>query len=188
MGDWQFNYRIADCEIVLRGTDIGLEALAASVYEGVRCEKTSARAQVFELEDRAKGLVLKSAGVEVGVARTLNELFQLVEWQLTEIFMRGLGAFFQLHAAVAVCGDRALVMCGPSEAGKTSLLIGLATSGARAYTDEIALIASDDLRIHPFPRDLIVHSGTQSMFPEILFEQPTWKDFCSYRFVSAVVF
>ena len=89
---------------------------------------------------------------------------------------------------MAVCGDRALLMFGPSEAGKTSLLIGLATSGARAYTDEIALIASDDLRIHSFPRDLIVHSGTQSKFPEILFEQSTWKYFCSYRFVSPVAF
>ena len=102
--------------------------------------------------------MLNSLEVELDVARTLNEFFQLVELQLTEIYMRGLGAFFQLYAAVAVRGDR-------------------------AYADEIAPMTSDDLRIQSFPRDLIVHSVRQSALHEILFEQPTWKDFCSYRFV-----
>ncbi len=34
-------------------------------------------------------------------ADSLNKFFQLVEWQLTETFMRGLNSFNKLHAAVA---------------------------------------------------------------------------------------
>ena len=130
----------------------------------------------------------KCAGGEIVAADSLNKFFQLVEWQLTETFMRGLNSFYKLHAAVAVCKGRALILCGPSEAGKTSLLIGLAASGALAYTDEIALIAEGDLRLLPFPRDLIVHQGTQRLFPESVADLPTWKDFDAYRFVAPIVF
>jgi len=53
------------------------------------------------------------------------------------------------------------------------LLIGLAASGALAYTDEIALIAEGDLRVLPFPRDVIVHQGTKRLFPESVADLPT---------------
>ena len=43
----------------------------------------------------------KSAGGEIVAADSLNKFFQLVEWQLTETFMRGLNSFNKLHAAVA---------------------------------------------------------------------------------------
>ena len=189
MGGWQFHYRIADCAIALQGTDVQLEALAASLYAGARCEQVESRLQsTFVLEAHADRLVLRHAGDELGAAESLSDFFQLVEWQLTETFMRGLGAFYQLHAAVAAIQDHALVLCGPSDAGKTSLLIGLATSGALAYTDEIALVAPEDLSLHPFPRDLIVHRGTQQLFPETAKDLPPWKDFRSYRFLSPLVY
>ena len=54
----------------------------------------------------------------------------MVEWQLTEAFMRGLSAFYQLHAAVAVYRGSNLILSGPSEVGKTSLLVGLTAAGA----------------------------------------------------------
>ena len=86
--------------------------------------------------------MLRCAGEELGVADSLNDFFQMVEWQLTEAFMRGLSAFYQLHAAVAVYRGSALILSGPSEEGKTSLLVGLTSAGAPAYTDEIALFAA----------------------------------------------
>ena len=189
MGRWQFHYRIADCAIVLQGTDSRLEALAASLYEGARCEQAGLQIHAcFDLDVHAGSFMLKCAEGEIVAADSLNKFFQLVEWQLTETFMRGLKSFYQLHAAVAVCKGRALILCGPSEAGKTSLLIGWAASGALAYTDEIALIAEGDLQVLPFPRDLIVHQGTQRLFPEWVADLPTWKDFDAYRFVSPIVF
>lgn len=187
MGKWQFYYRIANFSIVIQGIDPQLEALAASLYEGARCEQTEPQI-CFDLAVCADGLLLECAGERLGVADSLNDFFQLVEWQLTAAFMRGLDAFYQLHAAVAVYKGHALVLCGPSAAGKTSLLIGLATLGAVAYTDEIALFAAEDLRVYPFPRDLIVHRGTQQLFPATVTDLPAWKIFREYRFLSPIVF
>ena len=107
----------------------------------------------FVLGAHAGRFTLRCAGEELGVADSLNDFFQMVEWQLTEAFMRGLSAFYQLHAVVAVCRGSALILSRPSEAGKTSLLVGLAAAGALAYTNEIAFFAAEDLRVHPFPRD-----------------------------------
>ena len=187
MGRWQFHYRIADCAIVLQGTDAQLEALAASLYEGARCEEVEPQV-CFDLESRAGRLLLQRAGEELAAADSLSDIFQLVEWQLTAAFMRSLGAFYQLPAAVAVHRGRALVLSGPPEAGKTSLAIGLATAGAKIYTDEIALFATDDLRVHPFPRDLIVHRGTQKLFPATTTDLPPWKVCPEYRFLPPSVF
>lgn len=119
--------------------------------------------------------MLRCAGEELGVADLLNDFFQMVEWQLTEAFIRGLSAFYQLHAAVAVYRGSALILSGPSEVGKTSLLVGLTAAGRPGLTDEIALFAAEDLRVHPFLRDLIIHRGTQQLFPETVADLPPRK-------------
>ena len=104
MGRWQFHYRIADCAIDLQGTDSRLEALAASLYEGARCEQAGLQLHAcFDLDVHAGSFMLKCAEGEIVAADSLNKFFQLVEWQLTETFMRGLSSFYQLHAAGAVC-------------------------------------------------------------------------------------
>ena len=183
MGKWRFHYQIADYAIALEGVDTRLESLAASLYGGARCGDTAPQL-CFVLGAHADRFTLRCAGEELGVADSLNDFFQMVEWQLTEAFMRGLSAFYQLHAAVAVYRGSALILSGPSEAGKTSLLVGLTAAGALAYTDEIALFAAEDLRVHPFPRDLIIHRGTQQLFPETVADLPPWKihsEYCFFR-------
>ena len=94
--------------------------------------------------------------------------------------MEGLGAYCQLHAAVAVHRGRAIVLCGAPEAGKTSLVVGLALAGADFYSDEVALFDPERFDVHPFRRDLIVHRGTHELFPELETNLPAWKVFPDY--------
>ena len=94
--------------------------------------------------------------------------------------MEGLGAYCQLHAAVAVHRGRAIVLCGAPEAGKTSLVVGLALAGADFCSDEVALFHPERFDVHPFRRDLIVHRGTQELFPELETNLPAWKVFPDY--------
>ena len=94
--------------------------------------------------------------------------------------MEGLGAYCQFHAAVAVHRGRAIVLCGAPEAGKTSLVVGLALAGADFYSDEVALFDPERFDVHPFRRDLIVHRGTQKLFPELETNLPAWKVFSDY--------
>ena len=138
MGRWQLHYRIADCVIALRGSDAQLQALATSLYEGARCETVEPDIR-FDLASDEGRLSLQREGDVSRGARSCAELFQAVEWRLPEAFMEGLGAYCQLHAAVAVHRGRAIVLCGAPEAGKTSLVVGLALVGAAFYSHEVAL-------------------------------------------------
>ena len=182
MGRWQLHYRIADCAIVLRGFDARLQALAASLYEGARCETVEPDIR-FDLASDEGRLSLQREGDASRGARSCAELFQAAEWRLTEAFMEGLGAYCQFHAAVAVHRGRAIVLCGAPEAGKTSLVVGLALAGADFYSDEVALFDPERFDVHPFRRDLIVHRGTQKLFPELETNLPAWKVFSDYCYV-----
>ena len=179
MGRWQPHYRIANCAIALRGSDAQLQALAASLYEGARCETVEPDIRFDLASDEGRLSVQREGDVYRG-ARSCAELFQAVEWRLTEAFMEGLGAYCQLHAAVAVHRGRAIVLCGAPEAGKTSLVVGLALAGADFYSDEVALFHPERFDVHPFRRDLIVHRGTQKLIPELETSLPAWKVFPDY--------
>jgi hypothetical protein len=53
--------------------------------------------------------------------------------------------------------DRAILVLGPSRAGKTALVAALLRTGARYYSDEFAVLDPDGL-VHPFPRRLSIRS------------------------------
>lgn len=85
------------------------------LYEGARCEQAGLQiCACFYLDVHAGSFMLKCAGGEIVAADSLNKFFQRIEWQLTEIFMRGLNSVYKLHAVVPVCKGRALRLCGPS--------------------------------------------------------------------------
>jgi hypothetical protein len=58
-----------------------------------------------------------------------------------------------LHAGVVAWEDRALLLPGPSHAGKSTLVAELVRAGATYYSDEFALIDSEG-RVHPFTREI----------------------------------
>jgi hypothetical protein len=77
-------------------------------------------------------------------------------------------------------------LIGPPDAGKTSLVLGLAERGAAIFTDEVALLDSSRLQVHPFRRDLIVHCQTQYRFSALLAgsDTPPFKVFDTYRYLA----
>lgn len=58
-----------------------------------------------------------------------------------------------LHAGVVGWRGRALVLPGPSFAGKTTLVAELVRAGAAYYSDEYAVL-DDRGQVHPYPRNL----------------------------------
>ena len=138
--------------------------MARGLYRGARVGSGLPQAH-FELENRSGRFAMVQDGVDLCTSDDLPTFFSQVEWGLTEAAMAGLGHYLQIHAAAAVSAGAAILIVGPPDSGKTSLVIGFAQLGARPLTDEIALIDPATLRVHAFPRDFIVHQGTQSEFP-----------------------
>jgi len=57
-----------------------------------------------------------------------------------------------VHAGVVGWRGRAILLPGPSHAGKTTLVAALVRAGATYYSDEYAVL-DDSGRVHPYPRD-----------------------------------
>jgi len=178
-------FQVADYRFGVEGEDPQLEALADSLYRTAQ-KQVDDPPERFRLARCGGQFQLLRGGAQVCAATRLSALFQQVEWTLTEAIMRGLEGFFQFHAAVAVFAGRATLVAGPPDAGKTSLVLGLASVGGAVFTDEVALIDASEFRVIPFPRDLIVHCGTRRLFPAWMekVDSPPWKTFAGYRYLS----
>lgn len=62
-----------------------------------------------------------------------------------------------VHAGVVAWHDRALLLPGPSFAGKTTLTAALVRAGATYYSDEYAVL-DESGQVHPYARDLQMRS------------------------------
>jgi hypothetical protein len=58
-----------------------------------------------------------------------------------------------VHAGVVALGDRALVLPGPSRAGKSTLVAALVRAGATYHSDEFAVLDRDGM-VHPYAKAL----------------------------------
>ena len=181
---WRGLYGIADLVFAVEA-DVRLSDLARALYIGARTDRVRPSIS-FSLENRADRYILRRNGLEIVAAADLPSFFQEVEWNLTETAMEGLGHFFQVHAGVAVFEDRAHLLIGPPDAGKTSLVLGLAERGATVFTDEVALVEPRHLRVQSFRRDLIVHRETERLFVATLahLDSPPFKVFPAYRYLD----
>jgi len=73
------------------------------------------------------------------------------------------------HAGVVERDGRAVLLSGRSGRGKSTLTLGLLRRGAGWLTDELALIAADDVTVLPYPRALHVSPATAALLPELSF-------------------
>ena len=63
-----------------------------------------------------------------------------------------------VHAAVVAAGGRALLLPGPSYAGKSTLVDALVRAGATYCSDEYAPLGPDGV-VHPYPRPLVLRDA-----------------------------
>ena len=93
--------------LALHGAGAQLEALAASLYAGARCEEVVPQVR-FDLETRAGRLLLQRAGDELAAGRLLEQSFSLWDW--------GAAAVELVGRLVETCPARELVFADAREA------------------------------------------------------------------------
>ena len=64
--------------------------------------------------------------------------------------------FFIAHASVVADEDRAMLLCGPSGIGKTTLSLTLADHGLDFLSDDYCPFHLESGLVHPFPRSVLV--------------------------------
>ncbi len=81
-----------------------------------------------------------------------NQGFAFLEWGLNWCVSNFIHRWLVVHAAVLERDGRAVVLPGPPGAGKSTLTAALCLSGWRLLSDELTMIAPDDLSLTPLPR------------------------------------
>lgn len=104
--------------------------------------------------------------VEGETAAVLGLLDRVVKAVLALLHTRGI---LGTHAGVVAIDGRAVLLSGRSGRGKSTLTLGLVRRGAGWLTDELALIAADDVTVLPYPRALHVSPATVDLLPELAF-------------------
>jgi hypothetical protein len=117
--------------------------------------------------------VLRGASVEViahlGSTRFRGGMMRVVREIATDRALASADRL-QIHAAGLVLDGRAVVIAGPKEAGKTTLLTYIAASKAvRVLTNDRAILerTATGFRVHPMPAVVSVRPGTVRLFPEV---------------------
>lgn len=90
-----------------------------------------------------------------------------VLWHLNSEVIRSSQDHLLIHAAGAVSGDSAVVLPGPINAGKTTLVGGLVLDGFGLLTDELVALHLGTGRIDPYPRPLNVNASARSALLEM---------------------
>lgn len=81
-------------------------------------------------------------------------ILEFMLWDVSRTAIASAHGYFAVHAAAASWRGSGIVMPGPPEAGKSTLVAGLTRAGFAYLTDEAALIDPQTAMLHPFPRSL----------------------------------
>lgn len=82
----------------------------------------------------------------------LAHAFPMLEWAMNWCISTQINQYLLIHAAVVERGGHALILPAPPGSGKSTLCAALIHRGWRLLSDEIAMIAFDDLRVQPLVR------------------------------------
>lgn len=89
-----------------------------------------------------------------------DELLPYVEWAVNWEIARTYPQYLHLHAAAMEHDGVGLILPAESGSGKSTLAMGLLKRGWRYLCDEFALVHSQSLLLHPFPRAICLKRGS----------------------------
>ena len=105
------------------------------------------------------GLEILVDGAVAGAAPSPLTAIPCVQRALDEVSVRCQTDVAVVHGGVVAHEGRAILLPGPTHAGKSTLVAELVRQGAPYFSDEYALIDADG-RVHPYPRPLLLRDGS----------------------------
>lgn len=100
-------------------------------------------------------------------APTVAEMARSLVWLLNALALDAPARDVHVHAAAVSLGGQAVVIPGPSGAGKTTLALALAMAGWTYLSDEVAAIGAGGDVVSPYPRPLALEAGSWALFPGV---------------------
>lgn len=151
------------------GVEVSDAAAAARVAELVAGHPRTTRApeQTLRLLHGGNGLrSLYEGGRVVREAMSGPEAVAMLAWSLNQAAMTTRRCVV-LHAGCVVRGGRGLVLSGPMEAGKSTLVTALVQRGWTYLSDELAGVGLADGQLLAYPCPIHLDPGSFPLFPEL---------------------
>jgi hypothetical protein len=99
---------------------------------------------------------------------SLAALFEYIRWDLHAFIPQRARDYLLLHAGAVTADGAAMLLAGPPEAGKSSLVLALLQRGFNYLSDDLGPIDPVTSRIYPFQKRISVrHSTLLRYFPGV---------------------
>jgi hypothetical protein len=143
--------------------EIRIRAFDCVVAVRCECEETLRQLDGYLLPSLPRVESDADVVVEVRVGEPVVVAVQLVDAAV----VGRIREFVAVHAGVVGIGGKALLLPGPTHAGKSTLVAELVARGATYFSDEYAVIDVIGA-VHPYPRPLLLRkSGVQEQLPSL---------------------
>jgi hypothetical protein len=164
-----FTFRAQEAEVTFRVDDPELIPLASKLHSCacVGCAPCEHGHPADLAWGGAGNYEIWIAGELWAAELTRENLFLQSENLVTQMLLRKLPGFLQIHAGAVARAGKALMICGPSRAGKTSITLACLLDGWEWISDEFVLIPEAGSRqLHGLPRNFNIKESSFVQFPE----------------------
>ena len=166
-------------EFAIRSTDAAIgrylsRALGSLALAG-RGAATGASRHVYSVIERPEppAYAVYLDDLDLVAVASPDRAIRHVLWHVNTEVIRRARDHVLVHAGGAVLGDSAVVLPGPINAGKTTLVAGLVRDGFGYLTDELVALHLGTGLLDPYPRPLNLSEGSWTAVPEL--RPPGWK-------------
>ncbi len=168
-GKFSFDIRAFDCKVhVETACPDAYSTLKEYIFPSLpRSSAPAPSPDIFLSVERHNNLFQLSVnGSPVASLGSAMDLALATIKALDDAMIQRLTTLRAVHAGAIVFGGSAILIAGPSHAGKSSMVAELLRRGATYLSDEYALIDSDGL-VHPYPRPLLLRNGSTHQIPTL---------------------
>ncbi|MEJ0020633.1 MAG: PqqD family peptide modification chaperone [Acetobacteraceae bacterium] len=158
--------------LTLRCTDAAQDALVHPVLAHLAASAPAPAAGAacpIDIIATPEGIVVYRDGIARGRCAGLGELAPLAKATVWRTGLGGDDYLLNLHAGVVAGPAGAVLLPAPPGSGKSTLTAALVRSGLDYFSDEVALLAADDLAVMAFPLAMCIKltglAAMQALYP-----------------------
>jgi hypothetical protein len=119
----------------------------------------------FEISRTGSGYHLSEDGRALDPREDARSAADAVFWRMHDVALEAVPQFTKLHAGCATWGARRLLVVGPAQSGKTTLMTRLLYEGFSVHCDDVVLLTGAD--VLPYPRRFRIRPAALSLLPEV---------------------